>query len=63
MHMAESYLNPVSFNVDNATKKLQRYKPPGIDEIPAELIKAGGNTIRSDMYTFINYSSNNEELS
>jgi hypothetical protein len=28
-------------------KKLKRHKSTGIDEIPAELIKTGGKTIRS----------------
>jgi hypothetical protein len=27
---------------------LKRHKSPGIDQIPAELIKAGGRTIHSD---------------
>jgi len=30
-----------------ATEKPKRYKPPGIYQIPAELIKAGGRTIHS----------------
>jgi hypothetical protein len=31
-----------------ALEKLERHKSPGIDEMPAELIKAGDITIRSD---------------
>jgi hypothetical protein len=32
-----------------AIKKLKGHKSPGIDQIPTELIKAGGRTIRSDI--------------
>ena len=32
---------PSAFEVEMATKKLERHKSPGIDQIPAELIKAG----------------------
>ena len=35
-------------------EKLKRHKSPGIDQIPAKLIKAGGRTIHSDiMYLLI----------
>ena len=36
---------PSAFEVELATKELKNYKSPGIDQIPAELIKAGGRTI------------------
>jgi len=36
---------PSAFEVELAIGKLKRHKSPGIDEIPAELIKAGGRTI------------------
>ena len=32
--------------VELAIEKLKSHKSPGIDQIPAELIKAGGSTIR-----------------
>jgi hypothetical protein len=35
---------PSSFEVEIATDKLKRYKLPGIDQIPAELMQAEGNT-------------------
>jgi hypothetical protein len=38
---------PSSLEVEIAVGKLKRYKSPGIDQIPAELIQAGGNTFRS----------------
>jgi hypothetical protein len=36
------------------------YKSPGTDQIPAELIKPGGRTIRSDIHK-VNYSIWNKE--
>ena len=36
---------PSAFEVDMAIEKLKRHKSSGIDQIPAEFIKAGGRTI------------------
>jgi hypothetical protein len=33
-----------------AIEKLKRHKPTDIDQIPAELIKAGGRTIRYEIH-------------
>jgi hypothetical protein len=33
---------PGAFEVEMATEKLKRHESPGIDQIPAEMIKAGG---------------------
>jgi hypothetical protein len=41
---------PSAFEVPMAIEKLNRYKSPGIDQIPAELITAGGKTIRSEIH-------------
>jgi hypothetical protein len=38
-----------------AIEKLKRHKSPGIDQIPAELIKAGDRTIRSKIHKLINF--------
>jgi hypothetical protein len=46
-----------------AIEKLIRPKSPGIDQIPAELIKARGRTIRSEIHKLTNYIWNKEELS
>ena len=46
------------FDVEMAIKKLKR--SPGIDEIPIELIRAGGRTICSDIHKLI-YSLWNKE--
>jgi hypothetical protein len=45
-----------------AIEMLKRCKSPGIDQIPAELIKARGRTFRSDIHYFINSIWNKEEL-
>ena len=42
---------PIALDVDMATEKLKRQKSPGIDQIPAELIKVEGTKMR--------YKSNN----
>jgi len=43
-------------------EKLKRHRSPGIDHIPAELIKAGGKTIHSEIHKLINSIWNKEEL-
>jgi len=52
---------PSTFEVEMAGK-MKRHKSPGIDQIPTELIKAGGRTILSEIHTLINSLGNNEEL-
>jgi hypothetical protein len=43
IHTAEPLVpEPSSSEVEIAIGKLKRYKSPGIDQIPAELIQAGG---------------------
>jgi len=34
-------------------EKLQRHRSPGIDQIPTEMIKAGGRTIRCEIHKLI----------
>jgi hypothetical protein len=41
---------------------LKRYKSPGCDEIPAELIQAGGEILRSKIHKVINPIWNEEKL-
>jgi hypothetical protein len=43
--------------------KLGKYKSPGSDKISAQLIQAGGETLRSEMKKLINSVRNKEELS
>jgi len=45
-----------------AIEKLKRHKSPGIDHIPAELIKAGCRTILYETHKLINSTWNTEEL-
>jgi hypothetical protein len=41
---------------------LKRHKSPGSDEIPAELIQAGGEILSSEIHKLINSIWNKEEL-
>jgi hypothetical protein len=36
-----------------AIGKLKRYKSPGADQIPAELIQAGGGTLHSEIQNLL----------
>jgi hypothetical protein len=45
-----------------AVEKLKRYKSPSIDQIPTELIKAGGSKICSKIQELINSICNKDEL-
>ena len=43
IHTAEPLVpEPSAFEVELATENLESHKSPGIDQIPTELIKAGG---------------------
>jgi hypothetical protein len=41
------------FEVEVAIAKLKRYKSPGSDQIPAELIQAGGDILHSKIHKLI----------
>ena len=45
-----------------AIEKIGRHKSPCIDQIPAELIKAGCRTIHSEIHRLVNSIWNNDEL-
>jgi hypothetical protein len=63
IHTAEPLVSgSSSFYVDIAVEKLKRYKSPGIDQIPAKLIQAGGNTFRPEIHKLINCIWNKEKL-
>jgi hypothetical protein len=55
-------LEPSAIAVEMTNEKLKRHKSPGIDQIPAELIKAGGRTFHSEIHKLINSIWNKEEL-
>jgi len=63
IHAAEPLVpEPSAFEVELAIEKLKRHKSPGIDQMPAELIKAGGRAIRSEIHKLINSIWNKNEL-
>jgi hypothetical protein len=51
-----------AFEVDMATEKIKIHKSPGIHQIQAELIRAGGKTISCEIHKLINSMWNKEEL-
>jgi hypothetical protein len=51
-----------AFGVEMAIEKLKRHKSPGIDQNPAELIKARGRKIRYEIHKLIISIWNKEEL-
>ena len=52
---------PSALEVEVAIEKLKSHKSPGTDQIPAELIKAGGSAIRCAIHK-LNAVWNKEEL-
>jgi hypothetical protein len=63
IHTAEPLIpEPGLVEVEIAIGKLRSYKSPGTDQIPAELIKAGGETLYSEIHGFICCIWNKEEL-
>jgi hypothetical protein len=62
-YMAEPLVpGPSRLEVEIAIRKLKKYKSPGSDHIPAELIQAGGEMLLSVIHKFLNYIWNKEEL-
>jgi hypothetical protein len=54
MHTAEPFVPERSASeVEVAIGNLKRYRFPGVDEIPAELIQAGGETVHSEIHKII----------
>ena len=53
---------PSALEVELAIEKLKNKKSAGIDQIPAEMIKAGGSTIRGEIHKLIISIWNKEEL-
>jgi hypothetical protein len=53
---------PSALEFELAIEKLKSHKSPGIDQIPAERIKAGGRTIRCAIHKLIIAIWNKKEL-
>jgi hypothetical protein len=63
VHTAEPLVPGTShIEVEIPIAKLKKYISPGCDQIPAELIQAGGKILLSAIHKFINSVSNKEEL-
>jgi hypothetical protein len=63
VHMAEQLVpGPSLLEVEIAIAKLKKYKSPGSDQIPAELIQAAGEMLLSAIHKLINSIWSKEEL-
>jgi hypothetical protein len=63
IHTAQPFVpEPSASEVEDAIGKLKRYKSPGVDQIPAELIQAGGETLCSEIHKLINLILKKKEL-
>ena len=45
--------DPTLLEVEIAIEKLKKYESPGIDQIPAELIQDGGNSLLTEIYKLL----------
>jgi hypothetical protein len=63
VHTAEPLVpGPSRLEVEIAIAKLKKYKSPGSDQIPAELIQPGSEILLSEIHKLINSVRNKEEL-
>jgi len=63
IHTAEPLVpEPSASEVELAINKLKSHKSPGIDQIPAELIKAGGRTIYLENHKLVTSIWKKEKL-
>jgi len=63
IHTAEPLVpEPSASEVESAIENLKSHKSPGTDQIPAELIKAGGKTICCEIQKLIISIWNKEEM-
>jgi hypothetical protein len=54
-HTAESLVPvPSTFEVEIVIENLERYKSPGINQIPTEMIQSGGNILISEIHRLVN---------
>jgi hypothetical protein len=62
MTLADELHTGEPLGVKMAVEKLKRYKSPGSDQIPAEVIQAGSSTMHSEILKLINSVWNKKEL-
>ena len=63
IHTTETLVpEPSDFGVEMAIEMLKRHKSTGNGQFPADLIKAGSTTIRSQIHKLIRSIWNKEEL-
>jgi hypothetical protein len=63
MHTAKPFVpEPSASEAEVAIGKLKRYKSPGVYQIPAALIHAGGETLHSEIHKIIKLIWNKVEL-
>jgi hypothetical protein len=63
IHTAEPFVPEPSICEDEvAIEKLKWYRSLGLDQIPKELIQAGGETLHSEIHKLIRFIWNKEEL-
>ena len=63
IHTAEPLVpEPSASEVDLAIEKLKSHKSPGIDQIPAELVKVGGRKIRNEIHNIFISIWNKKDL-
>jgi hypothetical protein len=63
IHTAEPFVpEPSAAEFEVAIRKIIRYRAPGSDQIPAELIQAEGETLHSEIHKIIMLIWNKEEL-
>jgi hypothetical protein len=64
MHTAETFVpHSCASEAEVAIGKLKTYKSSGVDQLPAELIHAGGESLRSEIHKLLKLIWNKEELS
>jgi len=61
-HTEPRVREPSAFELGLAIEKLKMHKSPGIDQVPSELVKAGGRTIRSEIRKIINSIWNKQSI-
>jgi hypothetical protein len=62
MHTAEPFVpESSSSEVEVVVGKLESYKSPGVDQIPAQLTQAGGEKLRLEIHKLIGLIWNKEE--